>query len=809
MGLSVANILLEVTGESADAKRELADVARELALFSREEAEAVAYVDTSEASRELDELKVKLASIDAKEVSAEVNVKIAKAQADLTALQAELTKIDGEDVTVDVDVKRGIAEKLGALSGQIAQIGKDTETAAGGGIRSFISGILGADIGVGRWSTSLAKLLTIGPAVIAVVIALAGQLLAVAASAVSAVGAIGAMGVAFGAALIPGILLGIGAIARFKEQSEEAGTAAYALAGNVKDLVNVFTKATAGGADALFKGISQAIRDVAPLIESLGPAFTRLGKAGGDAFRLLGEHFSSPAWRHFFIFATDSLTKLTPLFARSFGAFAEILRNIATAAMPFLIQGFRAVAKFLEGIADKTSDIGALRDTIGGMVDSLRSWGHLMGGLIDLVGTLVAAFAPFGDEIVKSLGDGAENLAEWLRSSDGLDKIKQFFVQTGPLASELGKLILNVAVALIQIGELVAPGLTPVVHVLNLMLEAANKGLSFLVDHFPELLRVATSVILPITLLAGAFDSVKSAAGDAFDAVKGVVGEVVGLLSKPIEFVFHAPTEVIGAVRDLWAGARDVIKDVIDFVFRAPRDVLGVVRDIWRTARGVIRDVIEFVFHAPREVLGIVRDIWRAAKGIVTDAIDFVLKVPHDAAGAARDLWSDVKGIITDAVSFVFNVPNEIVGAARELWQKVKDAVSDGIDLVVHIVPDISGIPGKIADTLGFANGVENLWESMFAMVGEQGPELAFLPQGTDIYTAGETRNILKALGRGASAPAAAAGSGAPALGGGAGQVVNNYDLKVVSPGTGSPDPDIALAKLSAGLRARGGIKPA
>ena len=52
--------------------------------------------------------------------------------------------------------------------------------------------------------------------------------------------------------------------------------------------------------------------------------------------------------------------------------------------MPFLISGFKALAGALDLIADKTSDIGGLRDVVGGMVDLAGCLGHLLGGLTDL-----------------------------------------------------------------------------------------------------------------------------------------------------------------------------------------------------------------------------------------------------------------------------------------------------------------------------------------------------------------------------------------------------------------------------------------
>lgn len=796
MSLSIANILLQVTGDSDDARRELEAVSRDLALFGRETAEAEVDIETVGAEAHLEELEVRLSEFSADDHSAEVNVLIAKAQADLKVLRAELTAIDKKEVEVDVDVRRGIAEKVGSLVGQIKKLDDVTTEAAKGGIRNFVSGIGEAFSGASIFGVSLKAIAIAAPFVLTALIAIVGQLVAVVASAASAAGGIGALAIAFVSALIPGIALAAGAIANFAQNADIAGTAAHALKGSLGDVATAFKDATAGGSNALFRGLSDGLREVGPLIDHLGPAFTRLGEAGGDAIRALASQFSSPAWEKFFTFTTDSLAKLTPLFAQSFGAFADILKNIATAAMPFLIKAFQGLADGLDAVAEKTSDIGGLREVIGGMVASLRVWGELLGGLGDLTAAFVEAFAPFGDSIVESLADGAHNLADWLRSSDGLDEIQQFFETTGPLASELAELVLKVSLALIQMAELIAPALTPVVSLLNKVFDAANKALDFITDHAPAVARAMTAVIFPITALADAFGPIKAAAEAAFNAVKDLAGDVVDLLAEPINFVFNAPRDVLGVIRDIWKAGKGIVSDVIDFVLKAPRDVLGVVRDIWRTAKGIVRDAIDFVLHAPREVLGVVRDIWRTAKGVISDAIDFVLRVPHDAAGAARDLWGDVKGVISDAIDFVLGFASGIIDKARDIWNAVNDALPDitlNIDIPKPSVPHI--------DVPGFASGVRDRATSSLALVGEKGPELRFVPKGADVFNVGETQRILRALAGGVAAPAVA-GASSSATGSGRGDTY--YDVKVVSPGTGAPDPAVAMAQWNAMLRAQG-----
>lgn len=773
MGLSAANILLEVLGDSSSARKELLDVSRDLALFGREEAEAAAYVDTAEASRELDELKARLKKFAADDHSTEVNLQIAKALADLAALQAELKKIDGQDVDVDIDVRRGVIERMGALSRQIGQLGD----AMGGGADAAS----GLGFRLGGLGGSLGTMIPIVVAAVIAVSALVSALAALVASLTQALGGLGALAIAFGATLIPAIAIGVGAILRFKDTADEAGSAANALKTAFGDFGQVFKDATAAGSDALFRGLAAALRDLSPLVDALGPAFTRLGAAGGDAFRLLGEQFSSPAWRQFFVFTTDSLAQLTPLFARSFGAFAKILANIATAAMPFLIQGFRSIAEGLEAIAGNTSNIKGLREGIGGLVDQLSTWLDLTESLGGAFLAFVRAAAPAGQAIAEWIADVADNFKEWANSEEGRARIQAFFKDVLPLIQQALLFLGKVGVIILQITQFFAPLATVAFAALNKVAGAISDVLEWLIEVDRK---------LAFSNWGGVFE-------DAWTKIKEIV-------SAPIDFVIGFAGDIVSKGRDIWDDVKGVVTDGIQFVIKFASDIGRRARDIWQTVKGVITDVVKFVLKVPHDPAGAARDLWRAVKGIIKDAIQFVLTLPGDIAAKARDRWDDVKGIIKDGIEFVITFASGIVARAKEIWSNVKSAVSGAIDLVVKIVPDLGGLPGKVKSALGFARGVRDLWSDMFAMVGESGPELAFLPQGTDIYTAGETRNILSALSKGAAPPAAAAPAAASA--GGGGQTVNNYDVKIVAPSGGSPDPEAALALWSSKLRAKGAL---
>jgi hypothetical protein len=174
-------------------------------------------------------------------------------------------------------------------------------------------------------------------------------------------------------------------------------------------------------------------------------------------------------------------------------SFAEILRNIATAAMPLLVDGFKSLEDSLAGLAESTSDIGALRASIEGMVGHLKSWLDLFGAVGRAIANFATAAAPAGEEMVEWLTDGANKIADFLASASGKNSVADFFADTMPLAKQLIGLVGDVGEVFVEFSQAVAPVLAPVVGVIRDVLNVIS-----------DLLRVVQDLPGPLAAIAGA-----------------------------------------------------------------------------------------------------------------------------------------------------------------------------------------------------------------------------------------------------------------------------------------------------------------
>ena len=855
---SIQEILLRVTGDTDDAEKDLATLAAELSGFDREEAEATldledgrvreklraiegklnefardtatakADLDTREARGQLQVLQAGLDRIDGRNVSPDIDAYVTQALLKIEALNAELDRIDSKDVDVDVNVRRDVAGKILALSTSLGKLADQGDEAAGA-----MNNAAGAGGGLGKqfsvMGVSGQGLVAVLAVLIPSVTALAGAAAALVASLLSAAGAVGALGVALGSTLIPVIGLAVGAIARFKATSDQAGSAAAALKDAFGGIKEAFLDVTKAGADNLFEGLAAALASLKPVVKELGPMFTNLGKAGGQAARILAKELASPAMVAFLKQAGAAAADLAPIFARSFGAIGRILANISRAAMPFLIAGFREVAGWLGKVADKTGNIGALRRVIGGMVKSLSAWGDLLGGIVDLTAAFVQAFAPFGDQIVRQLGDGARNLADWLRSSDGLDKIKQFFEDTGPLAAEIAKLVLNIALAFAQLGQFLAPALTPIVKGFNEILGVLNDVLSWLNDKIPNGVRAAAGSLVSLFLGFGKLKAGASIAAVAIRFLIGVAGGIGGAFSGAVKAAVNVARGIINAMRGAWSVVRSVTSNIRDFTRTAWGSIRDFTRRIWQGVRDSVREPLQAARDAVRNIVQGIRDIarnvWQAIRDFTRSIWQGIRDAVRDPLGNARDAVRNITSAIRDVARNAWQAVREFTSS---IWGNIREAIQTAMQNAREVVSSVGSNIREAAVT-AFRNTLDaarSILSNLRSAVSTafQGAASAVRSAGSAIVSAArsiwdQVKSVLSVpislhievpdvkipnpFSAVADAIPTAVTSG-PTLTDATGSSVLNNNITVQTPDGDLPDVNTFVAQLDARLRLRG-----
>jgi hypothetical protein len=366
--------------------------------------------------------------------------------------------------------------------------------------------------------------------------------------------------------------------------------------------------------EGMLAGIGGAVAKIPAILAPLTDSFEALGEAMGRSVNSFAALLASPAMSNSFQTLIDGAAELAQtLGGRAFQAFFVIMTNIATAAMPLLLDASAKFAGWLERIAGKTGD----QKKLGASFQSLGE--HLYGilGLIKAVANIFIGFfsATSGDSkaFVATLTGMAQGLANFFKSAEGQERVQQFFASVIPLAVQSLKFLGNIIIFILQLVEAIAPALSGVLAAFNLLFGVINRVLNIMqpflkvgfqiallfIGGLPKALGVFLSkfrllapiasfltkhIVGTVTAIIGRISAIASAIPGVFDKVKTWIFGFISFIGKKFgevtEFIAKPFREAIKAITDLGKGffnaGKAVIQNIIDGIVSLAKDIGGV-----------------------------------------------------------------------------------------------------------------------------------------------------------------------------------------------------------------------------------------
>ena len=214
------------------------------------------------------------------------------------------------------------------------------------------------------------------------------------------------------------------------------------------------------------------------------------------------------------------------------------------------------------------------------------------------------------------------------------------------------------------------------------------------------------------------------------DIIKPVVDLVKALFSDLERFFVARWQNLYNNTKMVWNLVyNDAIKPIYDLIVAGATTVWHLLDGVWQAIWGVIAPVFTAVGHAGQDAWNAIVSVWQGAVAWFKGLFDGVSSAGSSAAkgigGFFSQIWSDIKNDAKVAINFVINLLDDMIKAYNSTVGKIPGA------------PKISSIPK-------FASGVSNFGGG-WALVGEQGAELAQLPQGTNVYNNTQTKSMLQA----------------------------------------------------------------
>lgn len=404
---------------------------------------------------------------------------------------------------------------------------------------------------------------------------------------------------------------------------------------------------------AVLTGLASGLAQLPAAIAPLRGAFTSLGVAIGGVSADFGSFLNEPKINDGMKNLINGSAQLANILGgEGFQSFFRLMMNIANAAMPLLIQHMKEFVGLLTRLADRTDDPKKL----GGAFATLD--GHLR-GILELIKQVGRVFIHFfastsGDSkgFVKTLAGMAKTLADFLGSAKGKKELHDFFAAVIPLAIQTMKFMGNVIVLVLQLVEILAPALTGILSVINLIFGAFNR----LINIFIPFLQVAGQLVLlfggGLPLAVGKFiGKVRLLAPLAGFLARGFVGAIAGIIGK------------LGFLASVVPGIFDRIKNSIFTVIGFIADKFN-----WLTSKLLwpFKKLLEFVGTLAGQLAKFGVGIYNAIKKPFQDAINFINKL-------GGQFYKAGKGIVEAIINGMKSLLKDVGGIAGKVFKFLVD----------------------------------------------------------------------------------------------------------------------------------------
>jgi phage-related protein len=183
-----------------------------------------------------------------------------------------------------------------------------------------------------------------------------------------------------------------------------------------------------------------------------------------------------------------------------------------------------------------------------------------------------------------------------------------------------------------------------------------------------------------------------------------------------IAFFQQLPDAMIDVFGTVTSAMEQWGSDVIDLSIETGRSFAENIISFFKALPGQISDFTSQVFNAAQQI----------GSGIFNGIMNFIMSIPQ----AIEQFLTDMVNAVFSVVRAIKNAISSIFSSGSSGYEQGRDAASAAVSLVIP----------------GFATGVDNFGGGL-AVVGENGPELAYLPNHTSIKDAEETKRVLDGAG--------------------------------------------------------------
>lgn len=461
------------------------------------------------------------------------------------------------------------------------------------------------------------------------------------------------------------------------------------------------------------------------------------------------------------LFLLEQLRALWESLQPALSAGKTILAVLATVVGGVLVSAFGILLGILNGVlAGLTTLLPTIVTVIGAGIGVIT-------GLIDF---LVAYFSGmFG--IIKGILTG-DFAGAWEAAKQMVSRMAQ------ALLTIIGNLAGGIGAAILGMVEAVYRTIDAFVRTVINYFSALYRGV--VEDHAKRLWQGVVSFITRLRDDVGAlWDAIKSAAESAWQWIRDTVTNLASALR---DWVVDRIRGLQNSLAEAWENEKrraetmwTAIRDTVVNLATTLRDWVGdritALRDALASLWDAVKQKAEAIWTAIRDtVVNLATTVRDRVTGTITEARDTLARLWDEISRKASDTWEGIKraieggkGAIASALKWPFEQLRDAVGGIMgEAYRRVAGPINRVIGGLETMAGAVAGALRWVGEKLGIG-ALSGLWAPSFgripeyakgvtnapgglALVGEEGPELMYVPKGATIFPADKTRRILEGI---------------------------------------------------------------
>jgi tape measure domain-containing protein len=343
-----------------------------------------------------------------------------------------------------------------------------------------------------------------------------------------------------------------------------------------------------------------------------------------------------------------------------------------------------------------------IQDIIGKFIEFRNNIISVRDSIIEFATNVITFLTPIKDMIINTFSS-----IDFTPMKDSLNALMPAIQLVLPLFEAIGAVL----------GGVIALNLGVVIGLWNGLMST----ISFVIAMFLNFVGIVTSVMglivgivtLNTDLISSSFNSlIENIKGYFINGLSIVVSFVSGFISGIITFFGSLYTTITGNQMPA------LISGIQNWFSQLPGRIYGIIS-------GFVDGVVGWFAQLPGRITSAISGVISSAVGIFNSLRDQVLGVVSSLVSSASSHFSTLKGAISTVAS---------------AFDSIISAVNSVISAISRI--NFPSMPSWLSKIPGFADGITNFGGGL-AMVGERGPELVYLPKGSNVYDNNSTNKML------------------------------------------------------------------